>query len=119
MANEIRISISLSFNKSGASLNRDVSFTADVTGDAVTGGIQEVGTSNEELVQGTDLGTPGWVFVKNLDSTNYVTLTETDAANYLIKLLPGEAAIFRCGKTAIYAKADTAACDVEYYIIEE
>ena len=53
--------------------------------------------------------------MKNIDATNFVEVGLT--GSYTIKLLAGESAVFRADG-ALYAKADTAACDVEYIIVE-
>ena len=117
MANELRIGIVLGFLKSGATLNRSFNKEITVTGDAFTHGVQEVGTSEEELAQGAEVGTPGYVLVINLDSTNYVEIGSTTGV-YDIKLLAGEAALYRHNSATIYARANTAACKVEYIVIE-
>jgi len=67
------------------------------------------------LVEPDALGTPGYVYVRNMDTTNYVEVGIT--ASYTIKLLAGDFALFPAA-AAIYAKANTAACNVEYIIIE-
>jgi hypothetical protein len=118
MANEISISLSIRVSKGGAKDSRSESFQVDMSGDAFTHEIQQVGTSEEELAQGADLGTPGFILVKNLDSTNYVEVGSTTGV-YDIKLKAGEAAIYRHNSATVYAKANTAACNVEYILIED
>lgn len=116
MANELNLSMSLSFSKGGAKVDRSEGVQVDVTGDAYTSNVQEVGTSEEVILEGTDLGTPGYVFIKNLDDANYVEVGLT--ASYPVKLKAEEVALFRANG-AIYAKANTAACNVETVIIED
>lgn len=118
MADEISIVVSMSFDKGGAKAERSESLSVDVTGDAFTHEIQEVGTTEEELAQGADLGTPGYIFVKNLDATNYVEVGSTTGV-YDIRLKAGEVALYRHNSATIYAKANTAACKVEYWLIED
>lgn len=117
MSDELRIGIVLSFSKGGADVKRVEHFEVDVTGDAFTHEVQSVGTSEEELAQGADLGTPGYVFIKNMDSTNYVEVGSTTGV-YDLKLQAGECAVYRHNSNTLYAKANTAACLVEYIIIE-
>ena len=117
MSNELRIGIVLNFLKSGATLNRAFNKEITVTGDAFNHDVQSIGTSEEVLAQGADLGTPGYVLVINLDATNYVEIGSTTGV-YDIKLLAGEPALYRHNSATIYAKANTAACLVEYIIIE-
>ena len=116
MANEISIVVSMTFRKGGAEAQRAETISVDVAGDAFSHEIQEIGTADEALVEGAALGTPGYVFIKNLDSTNFVEVGLT--SSYTIKLKAGEVALFRADG-AIFAKADTSACNVEYWIIED
>ena len=117
MANELSLRATLSFSKGGAIVNRSESISVTVTGDAFNHDVQSVGTTEEELAQGADLGTPGYVLIINLDSTNYVEVGSTTGV-YDIKLKAGELSLHRHNSATIYAKANTAACLVEYIIIE-
>jgi hypothetical protein len=112
------LNLSVGFSKGGASVTKSKSLNVTVTGDAFTHAVQEVGTVEEELVQGADLGTPGYVYIINLDSTNYVEIGSTTGV-YQIKLKAGEFALFRHNSSTIYAKANTGACNVEYLIVED
>ena len=118
MANEIAILVNLSFSKGGASVSRSESIQVTVTGDAFSHEVQAIGTTEEELAQGADLGTPGYMFIKNLDATNYVEVGSTTGV-YDIKLKAGEVCLYRHNSATVYAKANTAACNVEYLLIEE
>ena len=117
MANELKLLVSLRFSKGGAKVNISDNDSITVTGDAFEDAVQEVGTTEEALAQGADVGTPGYLFVKNLDATNYVEIGSTTGV-YDIKLLAGEFAIYRHNSATIYAKANTAACLVHYCLIE-
>ena len=118
MSDELDLSFSVKFSKGGAEIPaRRENLSVDITGDAFTHEVQEVGTVEEELPQGADLGTPGYCFIKNLDDTNYVEVGLT--GSYTIKLKAGECALFRCAGASLYAKANTAACLVEYIIVED
>jgi len=116
MANELRIEAQLEYSKSGVKQNKHDSAYVDVSGDSFTHVVQEVGTSNELIVIGSDVGTWGYVYLKNLDSTNYVEVGLT--SSYSIKLKAGEVAMFRAA-AALYARANTAAVDLEIIVIEE
>uniref|UniRef100_A0A6M3IZP3 Uncharacterized protein n=1 Tax=viral metagenome TaxID=1070528 RepID=A0A6M3IZP3_9ZZZZ len=117
MADEITITVRMAFSKSGAKASRTENINVDVTGDAFTHEVQSVGTSEEELAQGADLGTPGYIFLKNLDPTNYIEIGLT--GSYTIKLKAGEVTLFRLAGASVYAKANTAACLCEYIILED
>ena len=116
MANELRIEAQLEYSKSGVKQNKHDSAYVDVSGDSFTHVVQEVGTSDELIVIGSDVATWGYVYLKNLDSTNYVEVGLT--SSYSIKLKAGEVAMFRAA-AALYAQANTAAVDLEIIVIEE
>ena len=118
MSNELKIVAAMNFSKGGAKCNCAESISVTVTGDAFTSGVQAVGTTEEELAQGADLGTPGYVFIKNLDTTNYVEIGSTTGV-YDLKLKAGEIALYRHNSATIYAKANTAACNVKYFLSED
>ena len=117
MANELSLTVRLSFSKSGAKVNRTENITVDVTGDAFTHEVQSVGTTEEELAQGADLGTPGYILIINHDTTNYVEVGSTTGV-YDIKLIAGDVALYRHNSATVYAKANTGACLVEYVLCE-
>ena len=119
MANEIHTNVSLRVEKGGAKVNRVESVSIDMTGESYTSGVQEITISGGEvLIESTELGTTGYVFIKNLDAINFVTFGSNATANHTIKLKAGECALFRANG-AIYGLADTAVCNVEYIIIED
>ena len=118
MANELNASVSLSFLKSDAQVQAIASSAFDVTGDAYGKIVQEVGTTEEELNQPGEVGTPGWTYVRNLDDTNYVEIGCV-TTSYTIKLKAGEFCLFRASGSTIYAKANTAACNVEFCVVED
>jgi len=118
MSNELSVTAKVNFSKGGAKVTRAITDFVDVSGDAFTHEVQEVGTSEEQLAQGADLGTPGYVLAINLDDTNYVEIGSTTGV-YDIKLKAGEIALWRHNSATIYAKANTAAVNVEYLIVED
>jgi len=117
MADELSITVRMNFRKGGAKVNRTENISVDITGDAFTHEVQEVGTTQEELAQGADLGTPGMVLAINLDATNYVEVGSTTGV-YTIKILAGGFALWYHNSATVYAKANTAACLLEYIIVE-
>lgn len=79
--------------------------------------IQEIGTSEETL--GETLATTGWLFMRNLSATNYIEWGPA-ANTYVGRLEAGEFAVFRTIPAAtIYAKANTAACNLWYRWLED
>lgn len=116
MSKEISIGATISFKKTGAQVSRSESITVDVTGDAFSHEVLSILTTVTTIVEGGDLGTAGYVFLKNLDTTNYITVGLS--GQYSIKLKAGEIALFRAA-APIYALANTATCLLEYLIIED
>ena len=120
MANEI----SLSFRMGVTNGNYDpgtISVSNQLIDQAAAGaveGIQNIGTSEETLGVG-GLSTKGWIFMRNLDATNYIEAGFATTV-YGIKLEAGECAMFRTGGSAtIYLKANTAACNLQYRWLED
>lgn len=119
MADEIAVSVmlrvengSLSFKKALAGL------TFDQSSAKMIHSVQNVGTS-EEAVDLGDVATPGWALFINRDDTNYVTIRDGSGGDDVVKLEAGEFALFRLATATPYAIANTAACDVEYVILED
>jgi hypothetical protein len=81
-------------------------------------GVQPIGTSEETLSSG-DLTTEGWLFMRNLDLTNYIQVGFSTGV-YGIRLEAGECAMFRAEPGAtVYLKANTAACNLQYQWLED
>jgi len=91
-----------------------------VSGTAFTRIIQNIATSEEQLDFG-DVTTPGMVYFRNLDSTNFVEIRPGIGVADLVRLNAGEDCRFRFAATATapYAIADTAAVDLEMCLIED
>lgn len=120
MANEITIQASLSVNKSGVAIGGTLAaLSITQVGTNSIGSVQNINTTTEQLTFG-DVSTIGYLFVKNLDATNYVEISGTNpvGAEAFAKLLPGEAMLVPTRLTAIYAKANTAACDCLVVAVE-
>jgi len=121
MANEITLTIKDRVSNSGYKTdwaNGQNSITQTAQGAA--SGIQAVGTSAENIAGG-DVSTPGILFLKNLDGTNFVEFGKDNTGFVAVgKLEAGEEAVFRVAdSTTIQLKADTAACDVMYLLLED
>ena len=125
MANEARISSSLSIEKGNLDYaSRPSSFTADVATAAPTGpspGSVLVATAGTDIVL-TQLTTPGYVVLKNYDSTNFVEYGIWDGANFheLGELQAGEVYVLRFSRnlSGFRLKANTAACDCSVEAVE-
>jgi hypothetical protein len=120
MANEITVTIRFDVtngNYSPGTINAsNLQFDQAAVGAA--GELQNIGTTEETLSVG-DLTTYGWLYLRNVDATNYVQVGFSTGV-YGIRLEPGEPAIFRTEPAAtVYLKANTAACDVQYRWLED
>jgi len=125
MANEITVSALLKIDKNFLKDQKNVSnLKVTQTGDGAVGGVQNVGTSAEAIALG-DVSTPGYAFFRNLDDTNYIQVGQDVGGGgfeEFFRLLSGEVALMRIDLAAtgvLQAKADTAACELQYKIYEE
>ncbi|KKL17323.1 hypothetical protein LCGC14_2486730 [marine sediment metagenome] len=119
MANEATVTTSLQFAKGSVNLTlSDAASTFDVTGTRYIRGVQEVGTSEEALDMG-DLTDPGWCYMRNLDTSNFVEVYAATAETAFMKLKAGEHCCFRLVATAPFVKADTGSIDLEYMIVQD
>ena len=132
MANEIKISVSITAEKNGAKFTRSESFMDDMTGDAWVTGIQQVGAASEDLITHEDIATYGWIYLKNLgtNSANYVDFGHSTAAldgdDNICRLYGGESCILKCSAgaagaavvTELHAISSSGTQAVEYAIIE-
>lgn len=117
MANEINLSVTLAATKNGASIRLSASDTIDMSGGDMLQSTQEIGTSAEALTWGDITGAPKYVFLKNLDSTNFVTVGFTNPPTEM-KLLAGEVMLFPPTTANVYAIANTAAVSVAKGAVE-
>jgi hypothetical protein len=120
MADEIRITkkrvlINGSLRRSWSSSYRQTQTTAKVVSQT-----QTIGQSAHEAIVLGDVSTPGRIKVENLDATNYVEIgiDVTGTFHPLVRVLPGAVEEFRLTPTAVpYAKANTAAVELDYEIL--
>lgn len=121
MANELQVSVGMRFIK--GSTNVQLNFLNQlftVSGTDYVEGTQSIGTSEEALNLG-DCAAGGYLIIKNTDPTNFVTLRAGTGVVDTIKLKPGRVACFPLDPTdasAPYLIADTAACVVQYLVVE-
>lgn len=121
MADEITVNLSLVASKSGVQVRRAINDSFDWTTPRTGGQVQTVGTTHEAIVVPADMTTAGWMWFRNLDPTNYAEVGRDSGGSFLAvaKLKPGEPAFFRAASNALYLKANTAPCEVEYGILAD
>jgi hypothetical protein len=110
MADEIRIKTQLTVKNGFVDQSDNVNYTANQTAaGGPTPGYVTIGTSEETVAFG-ELGTKGWLWMRNLDATNFVEWGFATGV-YGGKMLAGESAgPFRMNATSVYLKSDTGAC---------
>jgi hypothetical protein len=122
MANEIRTSVRLQVTKGNLTIDRSTnSGRATMSGTRMSSVVQNIGTTYEAVSISSEVGTAGWAYLKNNDTTNYVEVgLEVSAAFHpFLKLKAGEAAVLRLATDTIFARADTAATDLEITVLED
>lgn len=119
MANELTISGSMSFSKSGVTCSHSYTgTTVTVSGTKYTQLVQTIGTSEEALDLG-DVGTAGYCIIENLDATNYVSLRRATGDGNFMKIQAGKkAGPFQFEATAPFAIANTGSVAIKITIIE-
>ena len=119
MAADISVTMALVVRKGGTLDGMDLgTFSITMTGTNVLHNRQSVGTAEEALLLG-DCGAGGWIIMKNHGPTNFVGVRGTAGQIPLVRLLVGEAWCGRLDATSVpTVQANTAACEVEYLILE-
>ena len=126
MADEITVQMGLSFVKGENDDAWDlIQATFDMAGTKFIKNTQTVGFGAHELLELGDIGTPGWLMGKNLDSTNFMEVGHDVAAAFEADVkVPAKTAsyngicLFFCAQGAPYVQADTGAVDFKYLLIE-
>ena len=123
MANEIKVTASIGVTNGTLIFPTVGSAQQSITQTTLGGGgpgYLSIGTS-EEAITFTDVGTLGWCWIKNLDSTNFVKWGPENAGAMVVvgKLKAGESCVFRLmtGVT-LRMQSDTAACKVQIHCFE-
>lgn len=91
----------------------------DVAGTKLLHNVQSVGTLKEPLDL-ADVGSGGYMILRNIDDTNYVAISGSVSPSCvpLVRLKPGDVALFRLSAGAPYAQANTATVELEYWLLE-
>lgn len=118
MANELTVNIALVYTKGLAVFDRSIASVYTVTANPTMHAIQNIGTAEETLALG-DVTPTGFALFRNLDGTNFVELGKV-TATYVVKLKAGEWSFLRLDTwSTIFAKANTAAVDLEYMLFSD
>lgn len=121
MANTLTLTVSALYTPDGQTTQLRLLEVAgrqfSITSNLIAGGIQNIGTSAENLDFGA-VTSEGWAFFWNMDDTNYVEIG-WDATGFqsAIMLYPGEAYPVRLNSARTWqAKANTAAIDLYFQV---
>jgi hypothetical protein len=118
----ISVSISHAVSKGGASIaTGTLAGSFAMTGDFMGGGVmQSIGTANEVMDIPADVTGNVDITIKNLDSTNFVNIYRDSGASptQLISSIKAGRTVHLEGvdSTALYAKADTAAVKIQFWV---
>jgi hypothetical protein len=120
MANTIRLQSTLTYKNAAGQVVLGGDFQVNQVGTHFTSEVQDIGTTAEALDVGPDIGTIGFLLIRNLDETNFVEIGSDNAvANNVAVILAGQAVPIKpkSGVT-LYGKADTATVKVQFLAIE-
>jgi len=114
MANELSMILQLKWAKGGVALTHSTSSPRDMAGAVLYQNVQAIGTSTEQIEFPADLtGVPGMIVLKNLNATNFIEVgLNTPVTQIFAKLMPGQIMPIPPSTATLYAKANTAACDL-------
>lgn len=121
MANEITVNVSLKVqNGNLVQQHSPGSLTFNQATALAIGGVQTIGNATHEaLVLGTDVTTPGWTYMRNIDTSNHVSIGTVVSGTFypVVHLEPGEASVYRMAPTFVpYAKAASGSVNLQYMI---
>ena len=113
MANEITTNINVSVTVNGQTATGTVSGSSDASNNAFIGNEQLIGTTAETIFLGDIGSAPIFLFIRNMDGTNFVTVDSVNTlTNFPQKILPNKGIYLYPQTGTIYIKADTASCRV-------
>jgi len=126
MSDEIKVTASLQIDNTNFSMPKigGTQLTFDQTNEGgMVPGTVKVGSGAEEDISMTELTTPGWLWMKNLDASNYVQWggkTTAGAMTTIGRMEAGEPALFRLDPSAtLRMQANTAECKVLILVAED
>lgn len=117
MAQEINLSFAVTVLANGVAAGASHAQLADHAGVALLKNVQNIGTSAELLVVG-DVSPVKKVYVRNMDTANYVEIAlDSGMTNKLAKLEAGDCMWLPVSTGTLYLRANTAAVNVETLVL--
>src|SRR5712692_6043624 len=109
MANEINIQALLTGQRFSPPMQGSGNLNINQTNTHCIGNVQNISTAGLALQLGDCSSNLGYLFVKNLDPTNYVQLTlDSGIGHICAKLRPSEFCMRPRNRNTVYAKPNTA-----------
>jgi hypothetical protein len=93
MANELNLNLVFSVSNSGLAMSQQVGAQYNQSTAATSASVATVGTT-ESTISLAGITTPGFLYLKNMDSTSYVDVGRA-SGSYFVRVKPGEVALFR------------------------
>lgn len=125
MADEIKLSIALSYAKAGRSAStRGMGLEAleiDVAGTDFIGPFTQIVTTTAVALEAGGTTATGYVVIKNIEATNtsnYILVRNGATGADVIRLNNGEAAVFRAAASTIFLDVDANSCEALILVIE-
>ncbi len=125
MATEILVTATLQYTNAAQNITPKslsvLNSLFNITGKNYAEGLMQVPiTAGGTAIPVSNLATLGWAYFKNNDPTNYVDILNAVSGTVMIRLMPGEPALFRFAPsvTAPAALAHTAIVGMEFLILE-
>jgi hypothetical protein len=121
MSNELTINCSLVYNKNSISIQESAGGIVSVIGNGLNALSSFTATTTDVAIPvGSSTVAGGWIFIQNLDLTNYVQLETATSGTMIAKLLPGEFCLMRLDAsiTAPAVKAHTASCLIKFCLFD-
>ena len=120
MPDEIAIKLKLSFDKGESSASIPVQdFTDTMTGTNHVKASQTIAFAAPENLAKGDIGTVGWLWVKNKDDTNFVKVGYDDGgfrSDVIVK--PLKQVLFYSGQAQPKLQADTGNVAIDFFAVE-
>lgn len=129
MADELIVTCGFICSLGGAQVdtgNQETNHTPSTTVAMHDGKVQEIGFAADEAISiGADVTVPALLYVRNLDTTNFVEFSKDTGGNFgnavskFGKIRAGDPPmLLPLSSTTLYAKADTAAVKIEWKVIK-
>lgn len=123
MAGEITLNAKIAVIKGSLIQRFDPgTLSLDMSGTTGDGAIQSIPTTLAgTALDVSALTTAGWSYFCNTDSTNYIEVGVQVSGTFypFVKLKAGEACVLRLGTNAPYARANTLAAPLQYFIFND